>query len=81
MYGIMATKKTTVYIPEALKRNIELIAEREGVSEADVIRTAVADAIARRWVPEPTLPLVDYALGAPDIAERTDELLDGGFGR
>ena len=77
----MARKKTTIYLPEDLKRNIERVAEREGTSEAEIIRDAVATALARRWVPEPTLPLVDYGLGAPDIAERTEELLDDGFGR
>ena len=77
----MARKKTTIYLPEDLKRNIERVAEREGTSEAEIIRDAVATALARRAAPEPTLPLVDYGLGAPDIAERTEELLDDGFGR
>lgn len=77
----MARKKTTIYLPEALKRNIERIAEREGTSEAEIIREAVTTAVARRAVPAPTLPLVDYGLGAPDIAERTEEILEDGFGR
>jgi len=40
----------------------------------------VATAIAERRAPEPRIPLVPKGLGAPDIAERVDELLDG-FGR
>jgi len=80
MYGIMATKKTTIYLPDRLKRDVERIAQTERRTEADVIRDAVASAIAERQPPAPRIPLVSYGLGAPDIAERAEELLDG-FGR
>lgn len=80
MYGIMARKKTTIYLPDDLKAGIERAAQHDRVSEARVIRDAVEWALQRRSLPQPTLPLVDYGLGAPDIAERVDELLDDGFG-
>ena len=38
------------------------------------------NSIYERRAPEPRIPLVSYGLGAPDIAERAEELLDG-FGR
>lgn len=38
MYGM---QKTTVYIPEDLKRTLELVAAARGVSEAELIREAL----------------------------------------
>ena len=77
----MARKKTTIYMPDDLKKDIERLAEREKTSEATFIREAVASAVNARSAPEPRIPLVDYGLGAPDIAERVDEFLDSGFGK
>jgi hypothetical protein len=73
-------KRTTIYLPERLKRQLERAAEREERTEADIIREAVEKALGDRGVPRPRIPLVASGLGAPDIAERVDELLDG-FGR
>jgi len=81
MYGIMAPKKTTIYLPDDLKKSVERLAKREKTSEATFIREAVTAAIKDRTPPAPTLPLVEYGLGAPDIAERAEEILDAGFGR
>ena len=80
MYGMSKAKKTTIYLPDRLKRDIERVAQNERRSEADVIRDAVENSIYERRAPEPRIPLVSYGLGAPDIAERAEELLDG-FGR
>ena len=66
------TRKTTVYLPEALKADLEREARRRRCSEAEVIRAAVAAAVAR---PHPRHGIVD----APAIAEHAEELL-GGFG-
>ena len=81
MYGIMAAKKTTIYLPPELKKDIEQVAKSERRSEADVIRDAVAASVGERLKPQPRIPLVPQGLGAPDIAERIDEILDQGFGR
>ena len=80
MYGMRKPRKTTIYLPDRLKRDIERVAQNERRSEADVIRDAVENSIYERRAPEPRIPLVSYGLGAPDIAERAEELLDG-FGR
>ena len=80
MYGMKGRKKTTIYLPDGLKREIERVAGQEKRSEADVIREAVENAISTRRAPAPRIPLVPYGLGAPDIAERVDELLHG-FGQ
>jgi predicted transcriptional regulator len=68
----MPTQKTTIYLPEDLKRAVEREARRRGSSEAEVIRQAVAAAVDR---PRPKAGFLD---GEP-IAERADELL-AGFG-
>lgn len=80
MYGMSKPKKTTIYLPEDLKRGVERVAEAEGRTEAMVIRDAVDAALQQHHVPEPRVPLGHWTLGAPDIAERVDELLDG-FGQ
>lgn len=62
--------KTTVYLPDELKRAVEAEARRVGSSEAEVIRTAVAALVTR---PRPTAGILD---GEP-FADRVDELLVG----
>jgi len=69
--------KTTIYLPEALKRRIEHAARTEGRSEAEVIRSAI----------DATLPPLDrprpralFKSGRGDLVERWDELMEG-FGR
>jgi predicted transcriptional regulator len=69
-------KKTTLYLPDDLKREVERAARTEGRSEADVIRDAIASSLSSR-APEPRVPLVAKGLGDPTIAARTNELLDG----
>jgi predicted transcriptional regulator len=66
------SQKTTVYLPEALKAAVESEAKRRGLSEAEVIRQAIAEAVGR---PRPQAAIID---GAP-FAEQADELL-AGFG-
>ncbi|MQA16754.1 MAG: ribbon-helix-helix protein, CopG family [Pseudonocardiaceae bacterium] len=45
--------KTTVYLPVDLKHAVRRYASRRGISEAEVIRRAVADAVARDEIPRP----------------------------
>jgi hypothetical protein len=77
MVATYGMKKTTLYLPDDLKRHVETIARQEGRSEADVIRDAIAAAVAARRAPPPRLPLPGVALGNPTIAERADELMKG----
>ena len=70
MYGM---RKTTVYLPDSLKREVERRARRRSCSEAEVIRQAIRDAIAR---PEPRPGIIP---GGDSWAERVDDHL-GGFG-
>jgi len=76
MYGTMfGMQKTTVYLPDELKRALARVATRRGVSEAELIREALR-AITRDAVPpKPRLPL--FESGLPDLAERIDAALEG----
>lgn len=71
MYGV---KRTTVYFPDEMKTAIEREARRRGVTEAEVIREAVAKELAstprRRYI----TPAIPEGFGE-DIAGRVDELL------
>lgn len=62
--------KTTLYLPEALKAEIEREARRRGVAEAEVIRSALAAGLTR---PSPRAGIIE----GPAIAEHVDELLQG----
>ena len=71
-------KRTTIYLPDDLKAALERTAARAGVSEAEVVRTAIAAATARDASPRPRVPLFDS--GDATLAERVDEELAAGFG-
>ncbi len=62
--------KTTLYLPDELKAEIEREARRRGIAEAEVIRLALAAGLTR---PRPRAGIID----GPAIADRVDELLDG----
>ena len=63
-------RKTTVYLPDDLKAGLEREAAIRGVSEAELIRAALAEAV-RRPRPRPGL------FRAEPFAERADDLLKG----
>lgn len=73
-YGTMAgmAVKTTVYLPDDLKRALEVEAAASGRSEAEIIREAIA---ARVGSARPAAGFLD----AEPIAEHVDEFL-AGFG-
>ena len=79
MYGMMyGMHRTTVYLPDELKAALKRTAAAQGRSEADVMRSALAEATAEQAHPRPRLPLFDS--GDPSLAERVDEELAAGFG-
>jgi Arc/MetJ-type ribon-helix-helix transcriptional regulator len=73
-------RKTTVYLPDELKEQIERVAGEQHRSEADVIRTALVEYTAREQ-PRPRLPVVRGTADSTDVARRVDTLLRDGFGR
>ena len=76
-YGM---KKTTIYLPDELKAQVEDVARRTGRPEAEVIRDAISTATFKATAPAPRVPLMKRGLGDPTIAENVDALLER-FGR
>jgi hypothetical protein len=72
MYGM---QKTTVYLPDELKRALGRSAKARGISEAELIREALRNIMAELPPPSPRMPL--FASGQPDLAERVDAALEG----
>jgi hypothetical protein len=76
-YGM---KKTTIYLPDELKKRLEEVARKTGRPEAAVIRDAISGATRDAASPRPRVPLTERGLGDSTIAENVDELLER-FGR
>lgn len=75
MYGMV---RTTVYLPDELKQALKRTAAARGLSEAEVIRSALLSATAESAYPAPRVPL--FKSGDPTLAERVDDELAAGFG-
>jgi Arc/MetJ-type ribon-helix-helix transcriptional regulator len=71
-------QKTTIYLPDDLKRALERAAASRGRSEAELIREAVRSLTGSAKAPRPRLPL--FRSGRPRLAEGVDEALKG-FGK
>ena len=70
--------KTTVYLPDELKKALARVAAEQQRSEAELLREAVALITAGTDAPAPRLPL--FRAKGPSIARHIDKALDG-FGR
>lgn len=76
MYGMMyGMKKTTLYLPDELKDEIAIVARQCGVSEAEFMRSALAESVRHRVRPKPRAGL--FESDDPHLSERVDELLEG----
>jgi hypothetical protein len=71
----MAMRKTTLYIPDDLKADLERVASETGRSEAELIREGIKLAVAQRTPPTPHSGILESGDGS--ISERVDELLEG----
>lgn len=69
-------KKTTLYLPDDLKTKVEKAAKQQKLSEATVIRDAIAAAVGGVEVPKPR-PLEGVKLSEQNVSERVDELMEG----
>lgn len=70
-------KRTTISLPDDLARRLEREAARRSVSEAEVVRSALAQLLgsadaARRPLPFPAFP---NRTGETDVSERVEEIL------
>ena len=73
-------KRTTIFVPESLERDLQLYARREGKPAAAVVREAIAHYIVRGRG-RAKLPSFAAAFdsGHTDTAERHEELLFTGL--
>ena len=77
MYDVIRhMKRTTIFVPEPLERDLQLYARSAGKAVAAVVREAVAEYLAER---RPASALPSFVgigrSGRSDIAERHEELL------
>lgn len=68
--------KTTLYLPDDLKRAVETEARRRSVSEAEVVRESLRVTLLDRR----QRPRGGVFAGREPIAQRAEELLAEGFG-
>jgi Arc/MetJ-type ribon-helix-helix transcriptional regulator len=71
-------QKTTVYLPDDLKSDLERTAVATGRSSAELIRAGIRLAIAQETPPAPRSGI--FQSNDPSLSERVDELL-ADFGR
>lgn len=71
----MALKRTTVYLDENDLRDLKIAAARRGVSEAEIIREGVQQALLRHRVWDEPVSFPRVSSGDPTFASRTDEIL------
>jgi hypothetical protein len=69
-------KRTTIFVPEALERDLQLYARREGKPTAAVVREALAAYIAQKGTAQ-ALPSFAAAFdsGHSDTADQHEEIL------
>jgi Arc/MetJ-type ribon-helix-helix transcriptional regulator len=72
-------QKTTVYLPDDMKADLERLAAESGRTEADLIREGIRLALSQRTPPTPRSGI--FASGDPRLSQRVDEMLSHGFGR
>lgn len=73
----MDTIKTTVYLDGAEYRRLKAVAEAEGRSAAELIREAVREYTAQRAGRKTTRSIGRFRSGRSDLAEKSEELLEG----
>lgn len=71
-------QKTTIYLPDELKRAVSRLAQARGISEARLVREALQTLTKAAAPPRPRWPL--FRSGRSGLAERVEEALEG-FGQ
>ncbi len=72
--------KTSVYLPDDLKERLAQAAQVSGESEAHIIRSALEQWLAQLMSRPQSQLLGSIRFGDPDLADKVDEILAGGFG-
>ena len=72
-------KKTTIYLDPALDRALARRAAAQGITKAEAIRRALADAVS--GAARPRITAIGVGEGPGDVADEADRhLADSGFG-
>jgi metal-responsive CopG/Arc/MetJ family transcriptional regulator len=75
-------KRTTVFADDDLMKKLKEIAKRENCTVSEVTRKALNEYVSRRARKRSRLSLIGIGRsGRKDVAERSEALLDKGFGR
>jgi plasmid stability protein len=74
--------RTTIYLPEELKRDLEARARSEGRTESDIIRDSLAAALQGHGRTIKDFRFGMFDSGSSDTSARVDEILaETGFGQ
>jgi len=69
-------KRTTIFVPEALERDLQLYARREGKPTAAIVREALAEYVARQTTRRRHPSFAGaFASGRSDTAQQHEDLL------
>lgn len=72
--------KTSVYLPDGLKRQLAEASRASGESEATIIRSALEQWLAGMVRPRPSPYWGTVDFDDPDLADKVDHALASGFG-
>lgn len=73
-------KKTSLYLEPEIDRGLDRLAKAQGISKAEVIRRALAEAVRR--AERPRITAIGVGCGPGDVADDVDRhLRETGFGR
>jgi predicted transcriptional regulator len=68
-------KKTSLYLEPDLDRALDQLAEQQGVSKAEAIRTALRQAVA--GLDRPRIQAIGVGEGPGEVARNADKYLEG----
>ena len=76
---MLIMKKTSLYLEPEVDAALARLAERHGITKAELIRRSLRDTAAT--APRPKISAIGVGAGPGDVSERVDEhLVDTGFG-
>lgn len=74
-----SVKKTSLYLDPEVDAALARLAEREGITKAELIRRSLADAAAA--APRPRITAIGVGAGPGDVSDAVDDhLAETGFG-
>ena len=73
-----SVKKTSIYIEPELDRALAQLARERGITKAEAIRRALADAVGTAKRPRPKFSSIGVITDGPtDVSENVDRYLEG----